>query len=479
MRVGLFAVLVLMVAGCVGTPAAPRAPGFSVAPEIVLPATSDGAEPSLAILPDGTLMAVAPSLGSTMPDQTTGAEWIWGSTDHGASWTVLQAPSPTYTPVGYVAADYSADSDVAASPDGWVYASDWWFGNAGLVPFIAHSPDLPLVPDAPAPFLASDGNFVVTASHDGGHTWSSSPVTTLDGFQEVDRQWLVAGADGFVALFYAYYHPVADDLNDIANAGARGDYTMSIQAVLSHDHAQTWSSPVTVAGPIHGGEELHAKPFLTSTGRIVMPYTEVLGDYLTDPGTVMVAYSDDQGSSWTRRSVGAVPEGNGGLWPMEGAADASGHVFLAWNARAGNATVLRLARSADGGATWDAARTLVSDGINLMPGLAARGNGQLAIGWYSANATGDPRRVANDTAWNAELMVSSDGGATWQRTHASTSPVKLGPLCPFGAACSRDRELLDFVSLGYDADGRLHFVFSREHEDSGFPSARVAYARSA
>jgi hypothetical protein len=132
--------------------------------------------------------------------------------------------------------------------------------------------------------------------------------------------------------------------------------------------------------------------------------------------------------------------------------------------------------SADQGTTWSASKAIRSDGLNFLPWVAARGNGTVAIGWYGGDAAGRPEKADNESAWFAYAAQSTDGGATFQVAKVREEPVKVGPLCPKGAACQQDRELLDYVSLAYDPEGRVHYAFTTSRELAGAKSGLVNYA---
>jgi hypothetical protein len=100
----------------------------------------------------------------------------------------------------------------------------------------------------------------------------------------------------------------------------------------------------------------------------------------------------------------------------------------------------------------------------------------VAVGWYAANATGDPK-TTNGT-WYADVARSVDGAATWTVANASGTPVKVGALCPQGAACTKDRELLDYVGLAYAPDGKLVFAFCRSRDVGGAKAGLVDVAVS-
>ncbi len=94
------------------------------------------------------------------------------------------------------------------------------------------------------------------------------------------------------------------------------------------------------------------------------------------------------------------------------------------------------------------------------------------VGWYGGDATGDPTEA--DAPWYAYVAESRDGGETFAVHRVSEEPVKEGALCPRGASCGGDRELLDYVSLVYDAAGNLHYAYARS--EGGIAITMVASA---
>jgi hypothetical protein len=436
-----------------------------------------GAEPNIAVLADGTLFIAAVSGSQERPNALAGAAWLWRSADGGTSWETLRAPQRgtalgtlpgTRRPFG------SSDADVVTSPDGWVYYTDWWNWGAPLV-----APD-----PAGLGVNARHGNYLVERSGDGGKTWEASPVTTLDGLTgAVDRQWLLAGEDGFVGLFYAYFHPVQNQVRALGDPLGRSDFLMSLQVVLSDDHGASWSDPVTVVGPVSGRGYQIAHPTILAGGALAMPLgdtdeSNLAGDWRA-PSRVRVMVSEDHGLSWWPRDVAQVPEGFDNLWAVQGAADGEGNLFVAWAARTGENMTVFVRGSGDEGLTWGEPEPLRSAGLNFLPWVAARGAGQVAVGWYGSDASGDPEKAGNDTAWFSYVAERSGPGQPWRVGKVSDEPVKTGPMCPKGAACRANRELLDYVSLAYDGDGRLHHAFATSREVGGAKAGLVHYAARA
>ncbi|HEV8359388.1 MAG TPA: sialidase family protein [Candidatus Thermoplasmatota archaeon] len=471
---GLVPLLALSLAGCVTQSALdpsalpPLAAPLRFLPAVAMDQPSAGAEPNIAVAQDGALFIAAVAGSQERPNALEGAAWLWRSQDDGASWETLRAPVRE-TPLGSLPMTRrpfgSSDADVIASPDGWVYYTDWW--NWGI-------------PLAGVPVASSRyGSYLVEASSDGGATWSSAPVTTLDSLNGVDRQWLVAGPDGFVGLFYAYFHGLQNTVRTVGDLFGRSDFIMSVQAVYSFDHGATWTNPVTVVDPVPDRSYQIAHPMVLADGTLVMPFGNVGPgtDFWHNPSSVRVAVSENNGASWFLRTVADVPEGFDNLWAVQGAADSAGTIYVAWAARAGENMTLFEAHSADEGLTWTAPRALRSAGLNFLPWVAAHAPGHVAVGWYGGDAQGKPEEAGDDAAWFAYVAQSRDGGAAWSVAKVSDEPVKVGALCPKGAACTANRELLDYVSLAYAPDGRLHVAFVKSRElDGGVKAGLVHYA---
>jgi hypothetical protein len=462
-RVPLLAALLVatVLAGCAQdagpAPAAPAlvalAPPSFAAP-VALPQVVGAAEPNIAILPDGTLFVTAPVGGSLKPNVNEGAAYLWRSTDDGATWQVVRSPHvgpsdqlPTQPGGGFC----SCDADVVASPDGWVYYSDWWV--SGVAP----------------------GNYMVEASADSGETWASTPVTIPQDFvASIDRQWLVAGEDGFLGLFYSFYASTPVDSLPLPVFGLDRQ-GQAILASFSNDHGATWGEPVAVVPAAQGDGYQIAHPFLAPNGTLMMPYGRVpdsSGSFWLSPSEVRLAWSTDKGTTWQDTLVADVPLGFDNLWAVQGAVDAStGQVIVVWAARLDGvkgddvAPTSRMALSVLQFGPLGTLGPLVvrGEGTNFLPWAAAR-DGQAAVGWYGGNETGDVTSASADAQWFPYVALAPDGLFTpgsFTLSTVASEPVKTGPICPKGAACGGDRELLDYVSLVFDDAGSLHYAFAR------------------
>lgn len=417
-------------------PPPPRRVPFGLPVELPLVGNIGAGEPNIAALPDGTLFVTSPTGIQMKPNALEGAAYLWRSQDGGATWETLRSPDPG--PVG-IGPFCSCDADVIGTSDGTTYFSDWW-----------------------------DGNYMIETSTDSGETWASNPFLTREAapFTRVDRQWLVAGENGFVALFYAYFTPVT-----LGVPLPVSDASSGIHAVFSNDFGATWGDPVVV---VPDGDVQIAHPRMLPDGTLVMPYGGMPGGW-RDASTVMLAVSTDQGASWEHIQVAEAPEGFDNLWAVQADVDATGAIHVGWAARVDDDIMATyLSTSRDAGRTWTEPLALRAEGLNFLPWVAATGNGTVAMGWYGGDATGDP--VEADAPWYAYVAESRDGGETFAVHKVSDEPVKVGPLCPRGAACGSDRELLDYVSMVYDAAGNLHYAFARSEDGVAITMVATALA---
>ncbi|HET6406224.1 MAG TPA: sialidase family protein [Candidatus Thermoplasmatota archaeon] len=463
----------LLLAGCAAPgagvePAASLLPPLALGGIVAMEQPTGGAEPNIAILPDGTIFITAVAGSQERPNHATGAAWLWRSTDGGATWETLRAPVRE-TPLGSVPGTRrpfgSSDADVVASPDGWVYYSDWWNWGAPVTWPVAPPVGVPVSP------FARYGSYLVERSSDGGLTWESTPITTLDSLGGIDRQWLVAGENGWVALFYAYFHG-ANPTRPADLASGIGALS-SIMAVYSTDHGATWSDPRPVVGPTREGFSQIAHPDLVD-GLLWMPhgYTPDGPTYWTDPSEVRVALSTDLGATWTDVKVADVPGGFDNLWAVQGDAEPDGTLHVAWAARTGDTMTVFHSESRDRGATWSEPEVVRSAGTNFLPWVAAKA-GEVAVSWYGSDAAGDPSEAPEDTQWRLYVAVRRDGAWSIATT---PDPVKVGPMCAKGASCAGERELLDYAGIAYGPDGTLHTSFATSREVAGVKAGLVHYA---
>ena len=59
-------------------------------------------------------------------------------------------------------------------------------------------------------------------------------------------------------------------------------------------------------------------------------------------------------------------------------------------------------------------------------------------------------------------MESNDAGASWSGLElVDPTPVKVGPICTAGTSCAANHELLDFLQVAIDGDGKANATWTR------------------
>lgn len=395
---------------------------------------SVGTEPTLGVIPNGTLFTY------TRPDSTNGItaenHAVYRSTDGGHNWTRVYQPS---TPT-------QADPELVVGEDGTV-----WF----------HS-------------LTGYGCNVVVVSSDGGESWFEHPAICHGPAR--DRPRMVATETGTAYLLHQGF--------DLRN-----------RVLKTTDYGRTWQplDPLELnLESSHGwpGEAFHND----ATGAVYFPFTlsvhedptgKILagGTEYRAPGYAVTA---DGGASWR---VETVPDArwNGsedrtvGAGLVAGAAGPNGTVYLAWAELRGDQSVIRLAVSEDDGGTWRGPyRVDGSQTSEVFPTVAAGAQGRLAIAYYQASEPGRPQSVPSDALWNVTVAWTDQARSPEPSFHhapLSQDPILEGPLCTEGVLCSAGQEgsraLLDFFEVEGLASGKLGAVWSNDLVGDGSTTVTI------
>ena len=224
----------------------------------------------------------------------------------------------------------------------------------------------------------------------------------------------------------------------------------------------------TAAGtPIYGGSENDYQPSLirTADGRLMIVLERLAPR--TNSGDLYVSTSSDGGASWsvpaavinTKRnerhpslvqhasgtfslfylvvdargafSIHRATSANGTTWTRHGAVDlgwstagdmnpsviveADGSLTMTYQRSNGSAYVGYIARSLDGGATWDARRTTVTDGLEgMLPRVAKRASDGVYMVTFQATGPGGhmaiyARTSADPYSWSVPRAPVSEG----------------------------------------------------------------------
>lgn len=420
-RFALLAVVGLLAAGLAGcvtpdsTPGAVNAPGTSgglAFKTIAIPQSSGVSEPSIGVDHKGHVYVSAPT---GLPS----ASKLWKSEDNGTTWKSL-VPNPTALGGG--------DTSIALGPRDEVYVTDLWAGSA-----------------------------TISASHDGGKTWASTPLASEVPYY--DREWNTVDAKG-----HAYF------LGRTFTPGAAAWVSRSDDGGATWVHAgNPWINP----DPNHESQD---GPFITN------PKTDAIAVVYNCPATdgtvpvspdaapaVCVSVSKDLGATWTQH-VAARAQGNVGNDFAGLAADNAGNWYVAYSETTKDGTALRWAWSADG-AKWSQPQTLADGpGNRMFPWISAGDAGRIAIAWYGTDAKGNTNDNAGmkDAKWSMVVAISTnamDANPTFVQANVTPEPVHTGTISTQGfdptSQDPPDRSLGDFFTSTVGPDGRLHLAFMK------------------
>jgi hypothetical protein len=418
-----------------------------------------GGEPSIAAGPEGNLYVSYPS-DSGMS--------FFRSFDQGNTWSA-----------GGIADDGSGDTAVNVDSSGAVYQANL-AGNSDALP------------------LQAD----VWKSFDFGKTWpqkghgpdgddaSSNPFL-------VDRQWTDAwippGKTTNDALVYLQYHDFVPSQIWVSKSTDGGRTFGPPADVLTGDPS---AAANTFCNSIPGGVKIvQSGPH---AGRVYA--TWLTGDVVTNPATgcnitqmdtfhqVWIAWSDDQGQTWTDQLVfdGGFGHDASALF-ADLTLDNQGNPYIAFGDNLKDEWDMWVESSFDGGKTWNgksdgagAPYKVNSDsGTHFFPAIAVGDPGKVDVAWI-----GTPTKIATlpygkpapgggaGAKWylfTAQSLDLQTGHPTWIQTQVTPDPIHVGDVCTLGIFCvfpGSDRDLLDFIDLTIDRTGIAHASFTQDTDKS-------------
>jgi hypothetical protein len=193
--------------------------------------------------------------------------------------------------------------------------------------------------------------------------------------------------------------------------------------------------------------------------------------------TAAVAVSADNGSSWTVRNV-----------PGTSASDADPSVGIGANGTVyfgsvGSDGEPAVAVSTDQGKTWTNSQHVGTEfGIKnaVFPTVVAGDDDRAAFAYLGTPTDGNYQDINNfQGVWHLYVSTTYDGGKTWVTSDATPNdPVQIGSICTGGTTCGADRNLLDFIDVTMDDQGRVEVAFADGCTGScvtGGPNTRTAY----
>lgn len=185
-------------------------------------------------------------------------------------------------------------------------------------------------------------------------------------------------------------------------------------------------------------------------------------DLTTNEFPVGVAVSEDNGLTWTMRTVPGSRYGDAGHGSVAVAND--GTVYLSWGGGDfPQGGPINVAVSRDKGKTWTKPFALGREwGIeNTRFPVAVAGDGDRAVvAWLGSDEPGDGSQAAFNGAWHLYASHTYDRGKTWKSYRISSNPIQVGAVCTSGTTCGSNRNLLDFNDMVIDNRGRVFIAFA-------------------
>lgn len=476
--------------GVLSLPAAPAAaatpafPQFTVAPlpnpaGVTTPRNED-VEPGIGIDGAGTIWIGSNIDGNTGNDPRTnpgigaltGSD-LWKSTDGGRTFTWVTDPYFIGTPDTFGLGGEDSDATVAPEKNA-----------AGF--YNVYSTSLWI------------GASSLAWSQDGGQTFQ---LFNLGGVPAQDRPWL--SADGPCTLYLTYHQlplflPVVNKYDVCSSTYFTSTPTPTINPVSQTQIFMQNSLP----GATNGFNKPMVDTWPSSPHRHNV-YLPMEACNLQDPSSylvntvntaelipicpqgvntiVEVATSSDGGATWTTQVLAENSNGEEQVWPTSVAVAPDGTAYVAWSDNHHAFT----SRSHDGGATWSRPTQIdvAPVGTAVYPTVASGPDGRVDVAYYGSTGSGD----ANDSnamgtpgkptaaAWRLYLSRSTDGGQTFTE-HAITGVIHTGVLCTQGSGCAvaGGRNLYDDFGVAISrTTGLTSIAFDADEPPTGAPAAQA------
>ncbi|WP_409344260.1 DUF2341 domain-containing protein [Paenibacillus sp. MBLB4367] len=309
--------------------------------------------------------------------------------------------------------------------------------------------------------LAGSNDKGVTArySYDGGKNWTNAealvPAVSNSGMYQFPGGAYVDEETGDVYLFFGvhYYFGVWS-----------GGSTCLDKSVCRNDMYFAKSSGFNGKKPVFGatrqitgintasGHPIHyalsyTNPIRLSTGRLLEPFSYVIGD----DGTfgVGILYSDDDGATW-QKSVSelSIPSvgGEGGVTEVAIIELADGTVKTYMRQQRADLFYLGTSSSTDKGKIWSQVTNSEIMSTNTFPAMIRDGNKDILLTWSGHNAMGGSSYQRS----NLTVAYSSDETASWQAYRDVLGRTRLSNPGWFNGNDARTVVQADKVPAGED-----------------------------
>jgi hypothetical protein len=351
-------------------------------------------EPAITVNPDNPRNIIAAWKQDVGPDSSR-SDLVGSSLDGGKTWSRSTIPGLTICTGG--TADAGSDPWVSAGGDGIVYFS-------GLAADISTDPPTTAV-------LASH-------STDGGRSWPA-PATVAPPLQGNETE-SITGSPTIAGRAYAVW----------------ADFGMgNLKYARTTDGGITWSSPVVVDQPGPAAVDVAPRLLVLPDGALLTVFARA--DFESGLGELHAARSLDDGQTWLPAVQFASkpietffdPEGEALPQPQfpSAAVAPDGTVYVAIEANnSATSGVIGVARSRDGGVTWQSAPLPGVSAYAFEPAIAVDKHGTVGIIWYDLrnDRPGDAALTAD--VWFAH---SDNRGSSWRQTHvAGPTDLRTAPL---------------------------------------------------
>jgi len=272
-------------------------------------------------------------------------------------------------------------------------------------------------------------------TNDDGATWNPSMGAGINS--GVDHQSVGGGpfAPGLLAPLTSYPNIVYYCSQDIALA----------QCATSLDGGTTFG----LAVPIYNLTQcngLHGHVKVGPDGAAYVPNKNCNGEQ-------GVAFTTDNGLTWT---VDTIPGSSAGSSDPSVGIATDGTVYFGYGGSDGHAYAVAGTPGA-WSQPYDVGAALGIQNI-AFPAVVAGDPDRAAFAFLGTtaggNVTGDD--VNSTAVWHLYVAHTYDGGASWTTVDVTpTDPVQRSTICTAGTTCGTTRNLLDFMDVVADAQGRV------------------------
>lgn len=361
------------------------------------------------------------------------------------------------------------------------HCGDPGFGNS----------DLALSPDTDNVYLAGIAPeftaLTASASSDNGDTWPRFNLVTSPGF--TDRPWLLATSGQKAHLAYS-------------NVTTTSPGLINTHYATTTDGGQSWAVdhvPKYTTSGIATGLTMDRSPQSPARGTIYQAFGGVENALFTDE--VRVAVSRDDAQTFQTYHVGDHLAASNPQGPYRGfslpwvTTDAAGNAYAVWGTDDGGDVVISSSDISDPandpavggnpGSTWSAP-VRVSTGAAetaVVGNVVAGSPGHVAVVYYGTSGS-QGRGIPDDQTdgeWKPFVAYSTNAltpSPVFTQSVISDRVVHSGGYCttPSGTDCptGSDRGLRNWMSVGFDPDGRLYTAWSDDNNDGKRTGIRFA-----